>query len=151
MTQKILVADDSAFARRALKRLLEERGLECIEAKDGEEALAGWREHRPALVLLDLNMPKTTGYQVLEAMKKEGSESVVVVVSADVQPKARERVVALGARAMVRKPLDKAKVETILSLVEERIVKLSAPVQQPNLSVDLAEMLDREKLDALAE
>jgi two-component system, chemotaxis family, chemotaxis protein CheY len=118
MSFKILVADDSTFARRALRRVLEERGIECIDARDGEEALAQWREHRPALVLLDLNMPKATGYQVLESMKKEGSDSIVIVVSADVQPKARERVVALGARAMVHKPLDKEKIEAILAFVE---------------------------------
>ena len=151
MSSKVLVADDSAFARRTLRRVIEERGFECIDARDGEEALAEWREHRPALVLLDLNMPKTTGYQVLESMKKEGSESVVIVVSADVQPKARERVAALGARAMVRKPLDKEKVEAILALVEQQMATLgpdTSNAAQPALSI---ETLDQEQLDTLAE
>ena len=144
MSSKVLVADDSAFARRALRRVLEERGIECIDARDGEEALAEWREHRPALVLLDLNMPKITGYQVLESMRKEGSDSIVIVVSADVQPKARERVVALGARAMVRKPLDKEKIDAILATLEpetSNAAQTASPI----------ETLDPEQLDALAE
>ncbi len=148
MSSKVLVADDSAFARRALRQVLEDRGIECIEAKDGDEALASWREHQPALVLLDLNMPRTTGYQVLEAMKAEQSSSVVVVVSADVQPKARERVTALGARAMVRKPLDKAKVDTILTLVSERMSELGPSDHEAPFAT---QVMDQEKLDALAE
>jgi CheY-like chemotaxis protein len=150
MSSKVLVADDSAFARRALRRMLEERGIECIEACDGEEALAIWREHRPALVLLDLNMPKTTGYQVLESIKKEDSDSIVIVVSADVQPKARERVVALGARAMVRKPLDKEKIEAILAVVEQRMATLE-PTSNAAQPASPIETLDPEQLDALAE
>jgi CheY-like chemotaxis protein len=149
MSSKVLIADDSAFARRSLRQVLEDQGFECVEAADGEEALAQWREHQPLLVLLDLNMPKMTGYRVLEVMKDEGSKSAVLVISADVQPKARERVVALGARAMVRKPLDKSKVETILAFIRERMAEQpqeeEAPEPQP------VGALDQDQLDALSE
>jgi CheY-like chemotaxis protein len=141
-----LIADDSAFARRALRAVLEERGFACLEAKDGEEAIAIWREQRPNLICLDLNMPKATGYQVLETMKDDRGDSLVIVVSADVQPKARERVNALGARAMVKKPFDRAKIDAIVSLLDAT----PAP-QEGSGSIDLAKTLEQDKLDALTE
>src|SRR5688572_13865168 len=126
--------------------MLQKQGLECVEAADGDETLARWREHRPKLMLLDLNMPKRTGYQVLESMKKEGGDTVVVVVSGDIQPKARERVVALGARAMIYKPLDPEQIETIISLVKEIVGTAEPPPQEPPV-VDIGQ----DQLEALTE
>jgi CheY-like chemotaxis protein len=130
--------------------MLQAQGFECVEAGDGEETIARWREHRPSLMLLDLNMPKKTGYQVLETMKAEGNDTVVIVVSGDIQPKARERVVALGARAMVYKPLDQEQIETIISLIKERMAEVehpAAPVAAEPAVLDIGQ----DELDALSE
>jgi CheY-like chemotaxis protein len=65
-------------------------------------------------MFLDLTMPVMDGYQVLEALKTDGFNTLVIVVSADVQPEAEARVKKLGAIAFVKKPIDTEKLIPIL-------------------------------------
>jgi twitching motility two-component system response regulator PilG len=84
--KKILVVEDSAMARKALVKVLEETGYEIVEAADGFEALGKLGEHEVDLVLLDLILPKMDGYAVLTAMKKDEKYAnipVVVLTSRD--------------------------------------------------------------------
>jgi CheY-like chemotaxis protein len=67
-------------------------------------------------MFLDLTMPDLTGFQVLEALQHEDLNTFVIVVSADVQPRARERVHALGAAAFVAKPVTQ---EALLPILKE--------------------------------
>jgi len=71
MGTKILIADDDPDIRDILKLTLEEENYEIIEAKDGEEALKIIRSKPLDLVLLDHNMPKMTGRQVCNIIKKD--------------------------------------------------------------------------------
>jgi twitching motility two-component system response regulator PilG len=83
---KILVVEDSAMARKALVKVLNDSGYETVEAADGFEALGKLGESNPNLVLLDLILPKMDGYAVLAAMKKEEKYKripVVVLTSRD--------------------------------------------------------------------
>lgn len=83
---KILVVEDSALARKALVKILNDSGYGTVEAADGFEALGKLGEEKPDLVLLDLILPKMDGYAVLAAMKKEHSYKdipVVVLTSRD--------------------------------------------------------------------
>lgn len=105
MTRAVLVVDDSPFSRRVLIKYLPPtlRG-DVTQARDGAEALAILRARPHHLVILDLNMPVMNGYQLLEALR--GTElPAVIVLSGDIQPLAQERVMALGARAFVKKPI----------------------------------------------
>ena len=65
-------------------------------------------------MFLDLTMPEMDGYEVLETLRKEDLNCLVIVVSADIQPRAQERVLGLGAIAFIKKPVDAQKVETVL-------------------------------------
>ncbi|HVV82255.1 MAG TPA: response regulator [Kofleriaceae bacterium] len=105
MTRAVLVVDDSPMSRRlVIKNLPPGLGDDVTQAENGLEALAALRARPHAVVLLDLNMPVMDGYQFLEALR--GTElPVVIVLSGDVQPRAHERVLALGARAFVKKPI----------------------------------------------
>ena len=88
--------------------------VEITQAGNGIEALAAYHAGQADVMFLDLTMPEMDGYAVLEAMQREGLDSFVIVVSADIQPLARERVRALGAAAFIKKPVDAAQIQTVL-------------------------------------
>ena len=65
-------------------------------------------------MLLDLTMPVMDGFEVLEALQREGLKPFVIVISADVQPKAQERVKELGAVAFLKKPIKTDEITQVL-------------------------------------
>ena len=84
--KKILVVEDSGLARKALVKVVSDKGYDTVEAADGFEALGKLGEETPDLVLLDLILPKMDGYAVLAAMKKDPKYKnipVIVLTSRD--------------------------------------------------------------------
>ena len=84
--KKILIVEDSGLARKALVKVVADRGYDTVEAADGFEALGKLGEETPDLVLLDLILPKMDGYAVLAAMKKDPKYKnipVIVLTSRD--------------------------------------------------------------------
>jgi len=70
--RKILVADDTVTVRKIAARLLASAGYDVLEAEDGRQALELAQNEHPDLILLDLLMPKMTGFDVLREIKKIG-------------------------------------------------------------------------------
>ena len=117
MSLPIVIADDSLLARKVLtKALPQDWAVDITYASNGREALEHYRKGRASVMFLDLTMPDMTGYQVLEALQHEDLNTFVIIVSADVQPMARERVRALGAVAFVAKPVT---TEAVLPILKE--------------------------------
>ncbi len=115
MPTPVLVCDDSAMARKMLiKSLPPEWDIEITQAANGLEALDAYRAGKAEIMFLDLTMPEMDGYGVLENLQKEGLNSFVVVVSADIQPIAQERVRQLGAIAFCKKPVNPTEIQEIL-------------------------------------
>jgi len=115
MPVSVLVVDDSPMARKMLiKALPPGWDIAISQASSGVEALAAYRAGKVDVMFLDLTMPEMDGYEVLETLRREDLNCLVIVVSADVQPKAQERVLGLGAIAFIKKPVDAQKVETVL-------------------------------------
>jgi CheY-like chemotaxis protein len=107
MTIPLLICDDSAMARKQVLRALPSAlDVEVTFATNGVEGLEAIRAGRGELVFLDLTMPLLDGYGVLETIRSEGLKAMVFVISADIQPAARERVKRLGALDFIRKPVD---------------------------------------------
>lgn len=106
MPTSVLVVDDSSIARRILIRAFpKDWEAEIRQAADGAQALDAYRERKPEIIFLDLNMPVLDGYGVLEALQSEASRPPIIVLSGDIQPKAEERVLAMGALVFVKKPV----------------------------------------------
>lgn len=104
----VLVVDDSKISRKVSSALLKEvlgARVFCLQAGNGEDALAILGENDIDLMLLDLTMPGMTGYDVLAAMNERKIAVPVLVISADIQPIAKERVIKLGAVGFIKKPL----------------------------------------------
>jgi DNA-binding NarL/FixJ family response regulator len=115
MALPVVVADDSALARKILINALpEDWDIEIHQASSGAQALEHYHEGRAAVMFLDLTMPDLDGYQVLAQLKREDLNVFVIVVSADIQPGAVERVKQLGAIAFVKKPASADKLVPIL-------------------------------------
>ncbi len=115
MTTKVLVVDDSVVSRKMLIRSLpKEWDISVTQAVNGKEAVEMYHQGLAEVMFLDLTMPVMDGYQVLETLQKEGLDTFVIVVTADIQPEAEERVRKLGAMAFVKKPVNMEKVLPIL-------------------------------------
>jgi DNA-binding response OmpR family regulator len=106
MTHKIVIADDEPNILISLEFLLKREGYEVHVARDGEEAIAVLLRERPALVLLDVMMPKRTGFEVCQALRAdERLEDVRVLM---LTAKGRDTDIAkglgVGADAYMTKP-----------------------------------------------
>src|SRR3979490_628364 len=76
----ILVVDDSPKIRAALRGLLERMGHTGVEANDGGQALAMYRQERPGLVLIDVVMPVMDGYEAARHMRETSAEEGVPII-----------------------------------------------------------------------
>jgi CheY-like chemotaxis protein len=77
---KILLVEDSKFLRLSTERALTKAGYEVVCAGDGEEALRLAHQHTPALVLLDMMLPKVSGPDVLKALKQDPATAGIAVM-----------------------------------------------------------------------
>ena len=116
-----LVVDDSKISRKWLIEMIPPKiaaQTTIIEGKDGEEAIALYQEHRPDIVFLDITMPIIDGIEALKRIIGLHPEAIVVMVSADRQKSTHSTVLALGAKAVLSKPVDGNDFRaTLLSLV----------------------------------
>ncbi|MFT4746539.1 MAG: chemotaxis protein CheY-P-specific phosphatase CheC [Congregibacter sp.] len=116
MTIPVLICDDSNFARKQMQRAIPDAwDVDISFAENGHEALDMIRAGKADVMFLDLNMPVMDGYQTMQIIKDEDLPTMVIVVSGDVQPEARTRMLALGVLEFIRKPTDNAKLVEILT------------------------------------
>ncbi|MBA4286841.1 MAG: diguanylate cyclase response regulator [Xanthomonadaceae bacterium] len=107
---KILIVDDHAANRLALRRLLARSGAELVEADSGNQALAACLDHDFALILLDVNMPEMDGFEVAELLgEDEGSKDTpIIFISAAYDDMHRLRGYGSGAVDYIAKPVNEA-------------------------------------------
>ncbi|WP_061009344.1 response regulator [Vibrio sp. CUB2] len=120
MSFPVLICDDSALARKQMARSLPATlNADVTFAIHGKNALEELAQKEFKLMFLDLTMPEMDGFETLENMKRLGIQTPVVVVSGDIQPKSKERVFALGAKAFIQKPIGKDELKaTLKELIE---------------------------------
>ncbi|MDX2163701.1 MAG: response regulator [bacterium] len=111
MTPKILIVDDEAHIRRLIERALEDvedQGVTLITAEDGQTALDLIVRERPALVFLDVMLPKLDGFEVCARVRQEYGlhDVVIVILTAKGQDYDRQRGEAAGANHYMTKPFD---------------------------------------------
>jgi CheY-like chemotaxis protein len=102
----ILIIDDSSYQRRLIRRFIEAKGHQIIEAVNGRDGLEMITTHTPDCVLLDLIMPEASGFDLLETLQQQNIKIPVVVITADVQTSTHRQCKELGAAAIINKPVD---------------------------------------------
>lgn len=119
---KILIVEDHQTMREAMRLVLEPEGFDIREAADGPSALAAIRDDPPDLVFLDLNIPGSSGSEVLSELKADPTTAGVrVIIVTATGEEARKRVLGLGADGYFTKPFSPI---ALLQTVEQ---VLSAP------------------------
>lgn len=117
MGKRVLVVDDHTGFRGAVRRLLERSGLEVVgEVADGASAIVAARRLLPDIVILDVGLPDTSGFDVAAELSKQRLPPLTILVSSRKGPGDDERALAVGAYAY----LDKADLEadTVDALIE---------------------------------
>jgi DNA-binding response OmpR family regulator len=104
--RRVLLADDDPSLLRLISTTLGTTDFDLLQATDGEEALALARRHRPDLILLDINMPRLDGFEVLRQLKQapETASIKVVILSARRDEADRARGRECGADEYFVKP-----------------------------------------------
>jgi chemosensory pili system protein ChpA (sensor histidine kinase/response regulator) len=106
---RILLADDSAYLRQTIHKMLPQQLYEIIEARDGREALEQLLENTPDICLLDIEMPNLNGFDLLNVMKEypELARVKTIMLTSRTSDKHRQRALELGALEYLTKPCDK--------------------------------------------
>ena len=107
MAKRMLIVDDALIMRARIKEIAERSGWEVAgEARDGEEAVAMYREINPDLMTLDIVMPKMDGVTALKTVLADDPDARVVMVSAVDQREKLTECIQTGALDFIVKPFD---------------------------------------------
>jgi chemosensory pili system protein ChpA (sensor histidine kinase/response regulator) len=121
----VMVVDDSITVRRVTERLLERNGMRVITAKDGLDAVSLLRDHRPDIILLDIEMPRMDGYEVANHVRNDPrlKQIPIVMITSRVGQKHRARAIESGVDDYLGKPYQENQLlAAIGALVEDRRV-----------------------------
>lgn len=102
MKHKILVVDDEISVRTALGRIFHDFAV--LSAKDGAGAMRLIESERPSLVLLDLNMPGMSGYEVLLAFRNAADPPLFIILTGNEELEAAQKALETGALGYLTKP-----------------------------------------------
>lgn len=127
---RVLVVDDSAFARTVLSRLLREKGhIDVIAtARDGADALDKIAQLDPDVVTLDLTMPTTDGLEVLRALEGRARPRVIVVSMSSIDTELGAEALSLGAIDLITKPTSLAS-DRLNEIGDELVEKVTAAAE----------------------
>jgi chemosensory pili system protein ChpA (sensor histidine kinase/response regulator) len=122
-----LVVDDSITVRRVTERLLQRNGLRVATAKDGLDAISVMQEEKPAVILLDIEMPRMDGYEFASHVRNDPSiaEIPIIMITSRVGDKHRARAIELGVNDYLGKPYqDSQLLDAIRRQLEEQGIEL---------------------------
>ncbi len=110
-----LVVDDEGHLRTMLRTLLKRMGITMLyEASNGHEACDVYREKKPTLVLMDVNMPGMNGIETLQELRRTDPDAVVVMMTSMTSRKMVEASIDCGATHFIRKDTSTKDIENIL-------------------------------------
>jgi chemosensory pili system protein ChpA (sensor histidine kinase/response regulator) len=118
VSPSILVVDDSVTVRKVTSRILRRQGYRVLTAKDGVEALKSMQEEIPAVMLLDIEMPRMDGFEVATRMRAsaELSNIPIIMITSRTGDKHRQRAMELGVDHYMGKPYQE---EHLLETLDE--------------------------------
>ena len=120
MSKKVLIVEDNELNMKLLHDLLDSQGYETLQTREGLQALALARLHKPDLILMDIQLPEISGLEVTKWLKddEELSHIPVVAVTAFAMKGDEERIRSGGCEAYISKPIS---VMHFLDVVREHL------------------------------
>ena len=118
MAKKVLIVEDNELNMKLFHDLLEAQGYETLETREGLAALSLAREHKPDLILMDIQLPEISGLEVTKWLKEDDDLHVipVIAVTAFAMKGDEERIRQGGCEAYISKPISVPRfIETIKS------------------------------------
>lgn len=105
-SRKVLICDDEPYILESVSYVARKTGCEVYVAEDGDEALAMARQHLPDLIVLDLMMPKKTGFQVCQELRADGlfANTYIIILTARGQESDLREARDAGANEYMTKP-----------------------------------------------
>ena len=129
-----LIVDDEPSQRQLLVHLMSDAGFTCLEAEDGEEAVAVLERHEVALVLSDLRMPKLDGIGLLAEVRRRWPDTAVILITGVSDVRVAVSVLASGAMDYLTKPVNVGEVRIrVTQAMEKRRLILENRVYQERL------------------
>jgi two-component system cell cycle response regulator DivK len=122
MAEKILVVEDNEQNRILMRQILTHHGYEVLEATDGLMGLEIAREHMPALILMDIQMPVMNGFMVIRELRNhpELGKIKVIAVTSFAMKGDREKALQAGFGEYVTKPIDTRTFPELVKMVLSR-------------------------------
>lgn len=116
---KILIADDDSEMLEILSSMLEDEGYTVLRAENGQEAVDLARKELPALVMLDIHMPKMDGLTACKEIKSDKVTKGVPVVMLTVEGSINEiqQAISYGAKTYITKPSSKAEILKVVKSI----------------------------------
>ena len=121
----VMIVDDSVTVRKVTSRLMVRQGFAVATAKDGVDALNQLQTLRPDVVLLDIEMPKMDGFEVLRSVRRDQNlkDLPIIMITSRTGEKHKQRAMELGVNQYLGKPFQEAK---LLATIEEVIESAKA-------------------------
>ena len=120
----VMVVDDSVTVRKVTSRLLERNGMNVLTAKDGVDAIAQLQEHKPDIMLLDIEMPRMDGFEVATLVRHDEQlkDLPIIMITSRTGEKHRDRALAIGVNQYLGKPYQESELlENIHKLVKAHV------------------------------
>ena len=123
----VMIVDDSVTVRKVTSRLMERQGWKVVTAKDGLDAVEQLQDIYPDIVLLDIEMPKMDGFEVLRTARRDArlKNLPIIMITSRTGEKHKQQAFALGVNAYLGKPFQEA---GLMSTIEEVLAETKAQV-----------------------
>ena len=118
---KILVVDDEKLLRWSLQQNLSKEGFTVITAEKGMQGLELFSEEQPDITLLDVHLPDISGINVLENIKKENRDAIIIMVTAFGDIQTAVKTIKIGAYDFVEKPFNMDKLKILIGKALETV------------------------------
>ncbi|MCH7967569.1 MAG: response regulator [Thaumarchaeota archaeon] len=121
MVYNILVTEDSSFMRTMLTDIFKSNSSvgEVYQASNGVEALEIYKDKKPDLVTMDIDMPEMNGFEAAKKIKSSDYRAKIVIVTSSHKKEAMQTAKELGIKEYITKPFDNIKIEQLIENISE--------------------------------
>ena len=130
MPKTVLIVEDNELNMKLFNDLLEANGRATLRSTSGVEAVKLAREHRPDLILMDIQLPEVSGLEVTRWLKDDVDlrDIPIIAITAFAMKGDEEKILQGGCEAYISKPISVAKfLETVNRFLDDRVVGEEAP------------------------